>query len=196
MFDQTKHCTTSKISASSFWGSKAFSNPWPVFLYAMVLKKITCEIICQLIRSAATRTLFLRGQNLFLGGAKIFGLVYFFPSSLLISKKKVISPNCSIYLLVFCRFSKKKPPSWNCRQGKGSLGRHGGHFRGAEFLFRGRRPFCSPVVAALLIRLCPKHDNISGRNRISTVLQRLTIFLSHAKCFVSILLQSAVLNLL
>ena len=42
--------------------SKAPSSPWPrtfiVLLYAMVLEKITREIICQLIRSAATRTLF------------------------------------------------------------------------------------------------------------------------------------------
>ena len=62
-----------------------------------------------------------------------------------------MSPNCSTYLLlllVFCRFPKKKPPSWNCRMGKGSLGGHTVHFRGAKFLFRDATPFC-PLVAAL-----------------------------------------------
>ena len=67
---------------------------------------------------------------------------------------------------------------------------------GQKFCLGGAAPFCSPVVAALLIRIYPEHDNISGRNRISTVLQCLAILLSHAKCFVSILLQSVVLNLL
>ena len=68
-------------------------------------------------------------------------LVFFSPSSMLTSKKKVISPNCSTYFLVFCWFPKKKPPSWNYRKDKGSLGGHAGYFRGTEFLFReaGRR---------------------------------------------------------
>ena len=71
-----------------------------------------------------------------------------------------------------------------------------GTLEGRNFCLGGAAPFCSPVVAALLIRLCPEHDNTSGRNRISTVLQCLTILLSHAKWFLSILLQSVVLNLL
>ena len=66
---------------------------------------------------------------------------------------------------------------------------------GPNFCLGGAAPICSPVVAALLIRICPEHDNTSGRNKIFTVLQCLTI-LSHAKCFVSILLQFVVLNLL
>ena len=52
--------------------------------------------------SAATRTLFLRGQCLFLGGAKIFGLVYFSPSSLLISEKKGHLPIWSNFVRVLC----------------------------------------------------------------------------------------------
>ena len=67
---------------------------------------------------------------------------------------------------------------------------------GRNFCLGGAAPFCSPVVAALLERICPEHDIISGRNRISTVLLCLTILLSHAKCFVSKSLQSVVLNLL
>ena len=67
---------------------------------------------------------------------------------------------------------------------------------GRNFCLGGAAPICSPVVAVLLIRICPEHDNTSGRNKIFTVLQCLTILLSHAKCFVSILLQSVVLNLL
>ena len=66
---------------------------------------------------------------------------------------------------------------------------------GRNFCLGGRLPFFPPVVAALLILICPEHDNISGRNRISTVLQCLTILLLYPKCFVSILLQSVVLNL-
>ena len=64
---------------------------------------------------------------------------------------------------------------------------------GRNFCFGERRPFGPPVVATLLIRICPEHDI---KNKISTVLQCLTILLSYAKCFVSILLQSVVLNLL
>ena len=83
-----------------------------------------------LIRSASTRTLFL-GIKIVSGRAKIFVLVYFSPSSLLISKKKekkVIVPIWSTflsefsvdlqkkghlakllyYLLVFCRFPRPK----------------------------------------------------------------------------------------
>ena len=71
-----------------------------------------------------------------------------------------------------------------------------GILAGQKFCLGGAAPFCSPVVAALLIRICPEHDNISGRNTISTVLQCLKILSSHAKCFVSILLQTVVLNLL
>ena len=66
---------------------------------------------------------------------------------------------------------------------------------GRNFCLGGATPFCSPVVSALLIQLCPEHDNISGRNRISTVLLCLILLLSHAKWFVSIPLQSVVLNL-
>ena len=65
-----------------------------------------------------------------------------------------------------------------------------------NFCLGGAAPFCSPVVVALLIRIFPEHDNISGRNRISTVLLCLAVLLSYAKCFVSMLLQSVVLNLL
>ena len=62
-----------------------------------------------------------------------------------------------------------------------------------NFCLGGAAPFCSPVVVALLIRIFPEHDNISSRNRISTVLQCLTVLLSYAKRFVSVLLQSLVL---
>ena len=166
MFDQTKHCTTLRISASSFRGSKAFSNPWPrtfiVLQYAMVLKK-TSEIICQLMRSAATRTLFLGGKICFWVGQKIFGLVYFSPSSLLISKKKkVISPNCSIYFLVFCRFPKKSHPLETAARERGVWV---GILGGRNFCLGGAAPFCSPVVAALLIRICPEHDTYQTRLR-------------------------------
>ena len=71
-----------------------------------------------------------------------------------------------------------------------------GILRGRNFCLGGRRPLLPTVVAALLIRICPEHDNISGRNGISTVLQCLTILLSYAKCFVNIRLQSVELNLL
>ena len=40
-----------------------------------------------------------------------------------------------------------------------------------------------------------EHDNISNMNKISIVLQCLTILLFYAKYYVSILLQSVVLNL-
>ena len=161
----------------------------------MVLKKITSKIICQLIRSAATRTLFLGGKICF-WETKIFGLVYFSPSSLLIPPKKIISPNCSIYRLVFCRFPKKSHPLETAARERGVWVDMLDILGGQNFCLGGTAPFCSSVVASLLIRICPEHDNISGRNRISTVLQCLTILLSHAKCFVSILLQSVVLNLL
>ena len=138
----------------------------------------------------------LRGQNLFLGGAKIFGLVFFSPSFLLISKKKIISPNCSIYLLVFFRFPKKSQPLETAAREREVWVGMVGILGGRNFCLGGATPFYSPVVAALLIRICPEHDNISGRNRISIVLQCLTILLSHAKCFVNIFLQSVVLNLL
>ena len=71
-----------------------------------------------------------------------------------------------------------------------------------NFCLGGCRPLPAPppppppVVAALLIRICPEHENICSRNRIFTVLQCLTILLSYAKWFVSIRLQSVELNLL
>ena len=69
---------------------------------------------------------------------------------------------------------------------------------GGRIFLWGCRPLLlpPPVVAALLIRICPEHDNISGRNRVSTVLQCPTILLYYAKGIVNILLQSVVLNLL
>ena len=126
MFDQTKHCTTLRISASSFRGSKAFSNPWPrtfiVLQYAMVLKKKISEIICQLIRSAATRTLFLGGKICFWGGQNFWVGLLFSEFSVDLKKKKVISPNCSIYLLDFCRFPKKKATLLKLPPGKEEFG--------------------------------------------------------------------------
>ena len=133
---------------------------------------------------------------MFLGGGQNFWLgLLFFEFSDDLKKKKVISPNCSIYLLVFCRFPKKSHPLETAAREKGVWVGMVGILRRRNFCLEGAAPFCSPVVAALLIRICPEHDNISGRNRISTVLQCLTILLSHAKCFVSILLQSVILNL-
>ena len=82
-----------------------------------------------IFRQYRNKTLFLRGQNLFLGYQNLWvsllfsefsvdlkkkkghraNLVYFCLSSLLISiKKKVISPNCSTYLLVFSWFFPQK----------------------------------------------------------------------------------------
>ena len=76
--------------------------------------------------SAATRTLFLGGQNLFLGGSKVFGLVYISPSSLLISKKRKRS-SCQFGLLLF-EFSvdlrKKKVFSPNCSTHLSNKKRH------------------------------------------------------------------------
>ena len=119
-------------------------------------------------------------------------LVYFCPKSLLISeKKKVILPNLFYLSRSFLAVSKKKNYILKLPQ-EG----HAGHFRGAEFLFRGAPPPFPTVLVALLIRICPEHDNLSSRSKISTALQCRTILLSYAKCFVSILLQSVVLNLL
>ena len=114
-----------------------------------------------IMRIAATRTLFLWGQNLFMGG-QIFLVGLHFSRVLCWSqKKKMKRLSCQFdlllsefyvdlkkkgqlaklfctYLLVFCWFPiKKKPPCSNYRKGKRSLGGHAGHFRGAEFLFRG-----------------------------------------------------------
>ena len=129
--------------------------------------------------------MFLGGQNFWVG--------LLFSEFFVDLKKKVISPNCSIYLLVFCRFPKKSHPLESAARESGVWV---GILGGRNFCLGGAASFCSPIVAALLIRICPEHDNISGRTRISTVLQCLTILLSHAKCFVSILLQSVILNLL
>ena len=181
--------------------------PWPrAFLFLALASDFFCVLglglePCVLDSTSSER-------------AKIFGLVYFSPNSLLITKKKssrqiapftvspsfrwvskkkkVISPNCSIYLLVFCGFPKK---SYRLEIAARERGVWVGILGGQKFCLGSAAPFCSPVVAALLIQICPEHD-ICGRNRISTVLQCLTILLSHAKCFVSILLQSVVLNLL
>ena len=135
-----------------------------------------------------------KGAKFVSGGGQNFRVGLLFSEfSIDLKKKKVISRNCSIYLLVFCRFPKKSHPLETTARERGVwvgiLGRQ-------NFCLVGAAPFCSPVVAALLIRICLEHDNISGRNRISTVLQCLTILLSHAKCFVSMLLQSVILNLL
>ena len=46
----------------------------------------------------------------------------------------------------------------------------------------------SAISICKLIRICPEHDNIFDRNKISTVCQCLTILLSYAKYYVSILL--------
>ena len=62
-------------------------------------------------------------------------------------KKKVISPNCSTYFLVFCCFPKKNLLSRNSRNGKGE---HAGNYRGAKCLFRGAPPPFAPLVAALI----------------------------------------------
>ena len=71
-----------------------------------------------------------------------------------------------------------------------------GILKGRNFCLGERHPLLPPVVAALLIRICPDQDNISGRKRISTGLQYPTTLLSYAKCFVIILLRSVALNLL
>ena len=110
------------------------------------------------------------------------------------SKKKGSSRQVVLFISQFSvGFQKKSHP---LETAAGERGVWVGILGGRNFCLGGASPFCSPVVAALLIRICPEHNNISGRNRILTVLQCLTILLSHEKCFASILLQSVVLNLL
>ena len=68
---------------------------------------------------------------------------------------------------------------------------------GRNFCLGDAAPFCPPPPRSCgPVNTNPEHDNIFRRNRIFAVLQCLTILLSYTKCFVSILLQSVVLNLL
>ena len=124
-----------------------------------------------------------------------FGLRLFeFPVDL--QNKKVISLNYSTYLLVFCRFTKKGHHLETAVRGRGVWLDMLGILGGRNFCLGGAAPFCSPPRSCGPVNTNPEHNTISCRNRIFTVLQCLTILLSYTKCFVSILLQSVVLNLL
>ena len=92
----------------------AFSNPRPrtfiVLLFAMILKKITSEIICQLMRSAATRTLFLGGKICSWGGQNFWVGLLFSEFSVDLKKKGHLAK--LLYLSPsFLSVSKKKPPT-------------------------------------------------------------------------------------
>ena len=117
-----------------------------------------------LSNSAATRTLFLGGPNFLIWSTflRVFYTLFIREKK---KQKKIrrLATNCSTYFLVFWWFpsfllvSKKRSPSWNCRKGKGGLGGDAKHFRGAKFLFRERRPLLpSPLVEALLSRFPEK----------------------------------------
>ena len=47
----------------------------------------------------------------------------------------------------------------------------------------GSKKIITNAVICKLIRICPEHDNISDRNKISTALEYLTILLSYAKYY-------------
>ena len=106
------------------------------------------EVQLQLQSSAATRTLFLEEQKFVSGGAKIFGLVYFSPSSLLISKKKRSSRQFGLFFSEFYVDLKKIPKKSHYletvarKRGVwvGMLGILGGQ----NFCLGGTAPFCPP----------------------------------------------------
>ena len=104
------------------------------------------------------------------GGAKIFGLVYFSPSSLLTSnKKKSHRANLVYFTPSSMLISKKRKkghlaklfylfPSFLMVSKKKAIIVHTGHFRWAEFLFRGAQPHfappsCGPVYVNMVLSL-------------------------------------------
>ena len=93
----------------------------------------------------------VKGTKFVSGVAKIFGLVYFSPSSLLISKKRKGHLAKLFYLFPsFLSVSKKKATILKLSQGKGEFGWACWTFLGGQnFCLGGVLPPFAPLVAAL-----------------------------------------------